>query len=66
MYGRDKNHPSITMWSLGNESGGYKCQDVCYEYLKNANPEIPVHYEVQSAVSAGHMMLCQECTAHLI
>lgn len=45
MYGRDKNHPSITMWSLGNESGGYKCQDVCYEYLKNANPEIPVHYE---------------------
>ena len=45
MYERDKNHPSITMWSLGNESGGYKCQDVCYEYLKNANPEIPVHYE---------------------
>lgn len=45
MYGRDKNHPSITMWSLGNESGGYKCQDVCYEYLKNENPEIPVHYE---------------------
>lgn len=45
MYGRDKNHPSITMWSLGNESGGYKCQDVCYEYLKNENPEIPIHYE---------------------
>lgn len=45
MYSRDKNHPSITMWSLGNESGGYKCQDVCYEYLKNVNPEIPVHYE---------------------
>lgn len=45
MYGRDKNHPSITMWSLGNESGGYKCQDVCYAYLKKVNPEIPVHYE---------------------
>lgn len=45
MYGRDKNHPSITMWSLGNESGGYKCQDVCYDYLKSVNPEIPVHYE---------------------
>lgn len=45
MYGRDKNHPSITMWSLGNESGGYKCQDVCYEYLNKVNPEIPVHYE---------------------
>lgn len=45
MYGRDKNHPSITMWSLGNESGGYKCQDVCYAYLKKEDPGIPVHYE---------------------
>lgn len=45
MYGRDKNHASITMWSLGNESGGYKCQDVCYNFLKKENPEIPVHYE---------------------
>ncbi|MGN0521268.1 MAG: glycoside hydrolase family 2 TIM barrel-domain containing protein, partial [Eubacterium sp.] len=45
MYERDKNHPCITMWSLGNESGGYKCQDVCYDFLKEVNPEIPVHYE---------------------
>lgn len=45
MYGRDKNHPCITMWSLGNESGGYKCQDECYNYLKKVNPQIPVHYE---------------------
>ncbi len=45
MYERDKNHPSIAMWSLGNESGGYKCQDVCYDFLKKVNPEIPVHYE---------------------
>lgn len=45
MYGRDKNHPCITMWSLGNESGGYVCQDICYNYLKKVNPEIPVHYE---------------------
>lgn len=45
MYERDKNHPSITMWSLGNESGGYKCQDVCHDFLKEKNPQIPVHYE---------------------
>ena len=45
MYERDKNHPSVTMWSLGNESGGHKCQDVCYDFLKKVNPEIPVHYE---------------------
>lgn len=45
MYYRDRNHPSITMWSLGNEAGGYKCHDKCYEYLKEVCPEIPVHYE---------------------
>ncbi len=45
MYERDKNHPSVTMWSLGNESGGYKCQDVCYGFLRKNNPEVPVHYE---------------------
>lgn len=45
MYERDKNHPSVTMWSLGNESGGYKCQDVCCDFLHKNNPEVPVHYE---------------------
>ena len=44
LYHRDKNHPSITMWSLGNESGGWKNQDVCYDMLK-ALSDIPVHYE---------------------
>lgn len=45
MYYRDRNHPSITMWSLGNEAGGYKCQDACYEFLHDISPKIPVHYE---------------------
>lgn len=44
MYQRDKNHPSITMWSLGNESGGYRCQDHCYDNLKKLT-DIPIHYE---------------------
>ncbi|MCM1115705.1 MAG: hypothetical protein NC397_09435 [Clostridium sp.] len=44
MFARDKNHPSITMWSLGNESGGYRCQDYCYDELKKIT-DIPVHYE---------------------
>lgn len=44
MYYRDRNHPSITMWSLGNEAGGWKCQDVCYEFLNKVS-KIPVHYE---------------------
>lgn len=45
MYFRDRNHPSILMWSLGNEAGGYKCQDKCYRYLKSTGTQIPVHYE---------------------
>ena len=45
MYYRDRNHPSILMWSLGNESGGYKCQDKCYQFLKSTGTAIPVHYE---------------------
>ncbi len=44
MYFRDRNNPSICMWSLGNESGGFKCQDYCYRYLKQ-HTAIPVHYE---------------------
>ncbi len=44
MYERDKNHPSITMWSLGNESGGWKNHDECCKRLKTVT-DIPVHYE---------------------
>ncbi len=45
MYYRDRNHPSIIMWSLGNEAGGYKCHDKCYQFLKSTGNPIPVHYE---------------------
>ncbi len=45
MYFRDRNHPSIIMWSLGNEAGGYKCHDRCYQFLKSTGTPIPVHYE---------------------
>ena len=44
MFERDKNHASITMWSLGNEAWGYLNQDYCYEELKKLTP-IPIHYE---------------------
>lgn len=44
MYQRDRNHPSITMWSLGNEAHGYSNQDYCYNELKKIT-NIPVHYE---------------------
>ncbi|MBQ9880158.1 MAG: hypothetical protein IJM45_06980, partial [Clostridia bacterium] len=45
LYERDKNRGSVAMWSLGNEAGGYRCQDKCYEYLKSTGTPVPVHYE---------------------
>ncbi|MDR1734684.1 MAG: DUF4981 domain-containing protein [Oscillospiraceae bacterium] len=45
MYFRDRNHPCVTMWSLGNEAGGIHCQNKCYDWLHAVHPEVPVHYE---------------------
>lgn len=40
-----RNHASIIMWSLGNESG-YGCNiPVMYERAKQLDPTRPVHYE---------------------
>ena len=44
LYGRDKNHACILMWSLGNEAGGYRNTDAMYHWLKTKT-DIPVHYE---------------------
>ncbi len=44
LYQRDKLHPSIVMWSLGNEAGGTYNTDREYEYLKKYS-QLPVHYE---------------------
>ncbi len=45
MYERDKNHPSIIFWSLGNESGTGGNLTTTYNYLKSVEPMRPVQYE---------------------
>ena len=42
---RDKNHPSIVMWSLGNESGTGANLAAMAEWAHARDPERPVHYE---------------------
>ncbi len=45
MYERDKNHASVIMWSLGNESGVGRNQKAMADYLHRRNPENIVHGE---------------------
>lgn len=63
MYERDKNHPSITMWSLGNESGGWKNQDKCYKLLKKRT-SIPIHYEAAIRTPRGSYDVISEMYQH--
>ncbi|MFW6277515.1 MAG: glycoside hydrolase family 2 TIM barrel-domain containing protein, partial [Prolixibacteraceae bacterium] len=45
MYERDKNQPSVIIWSLGNEAGNGENFDATYDYLKRNDPTRPVQYE---------------------
>ena len=45
MYERDKNHPCIITWSLGNESGNGVCYEAAYDWLKAKDSTRPVQYE---------------------
>lgn len=42
---RDKNHPSVIIWSLGNESGDGPNQALCGAWVRKADATRPVHYE---------------------
>jgi len=45
MFHRDKNHPSIIIWSLGNEAGHGKIFETTYQWLKENDGTRPVQYE---------------------
>ena len=42
MVGRDKNHPSIIIWSLGNECGNGVCMYEAYDMVKSIDNTRPV------------------------
>lgn len=46
---RDRNHPSIIMWSLGNESGYGQNFKQAYQRIKQWDTTRPVHYEEDKA-----------------
>ena len=45
LFERDKNHPSVILWSLGNECDGGENFKKMYDYLHEKDPGRPVHYE---------------------
>ena len=45
MVQRDFNHPSIIVWSLGNEAGDGPNFEACYNWLKAEDSSRPVQYE---------------------
>ncbi|MGH9134860.1 MAG: glycoside hydrolase family 2 TIM barrel-domain containing protein [Ilumatobacteraceae bacterium] len=45
MVERDRNHPSVIMWSLGNESGYGTNHDALAGWIRAADPTRPLHYE---------------------
>jgi len=49
MVERDKNHPSVLIWSLGNESGDGPNVAAVYQWVKRRDPTRPFHYEGSTA-----------------
>lgn len=45
MVERDKNHPCVIVWSMGNEAGDGEVFTEVYKRIKERDPSRPIHYE---------------------
>ncbi|MBO4557720.1 MAG: DUF4981 domain-containing protein [Bacteroidales bacterium] len=57
MVYRDFNHPSIIVWSLGNEAGNGSNFMACYNWIKSYDITRPVQYE-QAALERNTDIVC--------
>ena len=55
---RDRNHPSIILWSLGNESGLGANHHAMYQWIKQTDPSRPVQYEGGGADTPATDIIC--------
>ena len=62
MAERDKNHPSIIFWSLGNESGYGANHAAMSAWLHEFDPTRPVHYE--GAQGTASVSIDKQRTSH--
>ena len=50
---RDRNHPSIFSWSMGNETGWGPNFDAMYKAMKALDPTRPIHYKSKTPAYAN-------------
>lgn len=55
---RDRNHASVIIWSLGNESGLGANHHAACQWVKQTDPSRPVQYEGGGADSAATDIIC--------
>ncbi|MDD6264748.1 MAG: glycoside hydrolase family 2 TIM barrel-domain containing protein [Clostridia bacterium] len=67
MVERDKNHPSIIMWSLGNESGYGRNQKAMSRYIRGRDSSRLVHYEGANTVQNNNVQdaECVDTESHM-
>lgn len=74
---RDKNHPSVIIWSLGNESDYGANHDAAAGWVRRHDPTRPVQYEgaakldwadpsVASDIACPMYASLEECVAHAL
>ncbi len=49
MVQRDKNHPSVIIWSMGNEAGPGRNFQACRDAIRALDTTRPIHYERDNA-----------------
>ncbi len=55
---RDKNHASVIIWSLGNESGQGSNHNAMYAWAKDRDPSRPIQYEGGGADGTATDIIC--------
>lgn len=58
MVARDFNHPSVIVWSLGNESGYGVAHDAMYHVLRRMDTARPIQYEGGGSATAATDVIC--------
>ena len=58
MVSQDFNHPSIILWSLGNESGYGAAHDAMYHWARKVDPSRPVQYEGGGSNTPATDVIC--------